>query len=77
MFDFCLTLLTLTHLCTDFVLVVLHFCQTPDLDQDLSLGVDFVLPLEQQQSLTKIIPFGREKNFSTKKKFGPNRAYTS
>ena len=22
-----------------------RFCQTPDLDQDLSLGVDFVLPL--------------------------------
>ena len=27
----------------------LEFCQTPDLDQDLSLGVDFVFPLEQQQ----------------------------
>ena len=27
----------------------LIFCQTPDLDQDLSLGVDFVFPLEQQQ----------------------------
>ena len=25
------------------------FCQTPDLDQDLSLGVDFVFPLEQQE----------------------------
>ena len=22
-----------------------QYCQTPDLDQDLSLGVDFVLPL--------------------------------
>ena len=22
-----------------------YFCQTPDLDQDFSLGVDFVLPL--------------------------------
>ena len=26
-----------------------NFFQTPDLDQDLSLGVDFVFPLEQQQ----------------------------
>ena len=25
------------------------FCQTPDLDQDFSLGVDFVFPLEQQE----------------------------
>ena len=23
----------------------INYCQTPDLDQDLSLGVDFVLPL--------------------------------
>ena len=27
----------------------LEYCQTPDLDQDFSLGVDFVFPLEQQQ----------------------------
>ena len=27
----------------------LTFCQTPDLDQDLSLGVDFVFPLEQEE----------------------------
>ena len=26
-----------------------QYCQTPDLDQDLSLGVDFVFPLEQQE----------------------------
>ena len=25
------------------------YCQTPDIDQDLSLGVDFVFPLEQQE----------------------------
>ena len=27
---------------------ILLNCQTPDLDQDLSLGVDFVFPLEQE-----------------------------
>ena len=25
-----------------------YFCQTPDQDQDLSLGVDFVFRLEQE-----------------------------
>ena len=32
-----------------FIGFTIYFCQTPDLDQDLSLGVDFVFPLEQEE----------------------------
>ena len=43
----------------------INYCQTPDLDQDLSLGVDFVFPLEQEPS-----PKSTGRMLSTGLKFG-------